>query len=245
MQLPGDDDALFEGREIELGPRAGDFYIVKSGLTEGDQVVTNGAFKIDSELQIQAKPSMMTPQGGGGALVHQHGSMKNMADEPEKAGAGKESPMADEQIAAALSTLYDAYFQLQMALADDSLTNARTAFAKLKDSTAKVSMGLFKGETHKQWMTIAGDIKSYCDKGGQAADIDSARQIFMSLSKTVIALHGDFGHSGGEDFFLTFCPMYNNNKGAYWLQDIDTVYNPFYGHAMLRCGSIKSPLPPR
>ena len=41
--------------------RAGDYYIVKSGLNEGDLVVTNGSFKIDSELQIQAKPSMMMP----------------------------------------------------------------------------------------------------------------------------------------------------------------------------------------
>lgn len=244
VQLPDEDDALFEGREIELGPRAGDFYIVKSGLNEGDLVVTNGAFKIDSELQIRAKPSMMTPQGGG-ALVHQHGSMKNMADEPEKAGTMEKPAIADQQIAAALSPLYDTYFQLQMALADDSLNIAKTAFAKLKDNAAKVSMGLFKGETHKQWMTIAGDIKSYCDQGGQMDNIDTARQIFMSLSKTIIAMHENFGHSGEDDFYLTFCPMYNNNKGAYWLQDVDTVYNPFYGHAMLRCGSIKSPLPPQ
>ncbi len=49
----------FEGREIVLGPRAGDYYIVKKGLKEGDEVVTKGSFFIDSELQILAKPSMM------------------------------------------------------------------------------------------------------------------------------------------------------------------------------------------
>jgi Cu(I)/Ag(I) efflux system membrane fusion protein len=51
----------FEGREIVLGPRAGDYYIVKEGLSEGEIVVTRGNFKIDSALQIQAKPSMMSP----------------------------------------------------------------------------------------------------------------------------------------------------------------------------------------
>ena len=50
----------FEGRTITLGPRAGDFYVVESGLAEGDLVVTNGAFKLDSALQIVAKPSMMS-----------------------------------------------------------------------------------------------------------------------------------------------------------------------------------------
>jgi Cu(I)/Ag(I) efflux system membrane fusion protein len=62
VQIPDAEKPTFEGREIVLGPRAGDFYIVKSGLMEGDIVVTKGNFKIDSALQIQAKPSMMNPQ---------------------------------------------------------------------------------------------------------------------------------------------------------------------------------------
>ncbi len=51
----------FEGREVVLGPRTGHYYLVASGLQEGELVVTNGNFKIDSALQIQAKPSMMNP----------------------------------------------------------------------------------------------------------------------------------------------------------------------------------------
>ncbi|MDP6419461.1 MAG: efflux RND transporter periplasmic adaptor subunit [Candidatus Krumholzibacteria bacterium] len=51
---------LYEGREVELGPRAGDHYVVLSGLSEGEKVVTRGNFKIDSSLQILAKPSMMS-----------------------------------------------------------------------------------------------------------------------------------------------------------------------------------------
>ena len=60
----------YEGREIVLGPRAGDHYIVLSGLQEGEHVVLNGAFKIDSALQIQAKRSMMNPEGGRPAPKH-------------------------------------------------------------------------------------------------------------------------------------------------------------------------------
>jgi len=62
VKLPGTEKPTFEGREVVLGPRAGDYYIVRSGLAEGESVVTNGSFKIDSALQIQAKPSMMNPQ---------------------------------------------------------------------------------------------------------------------------------------------------------------------------------------
>lgn len=61
VEVPDKDKPTFEGREIVLGAKAGDYYIVKEGLEEGDSVVTSGNFKIDSALQIQAKPSMMSP----------------------------------------------------------------------------------------------------------------------------------------------------------------------------------------
>ncbi len=64
VRLEGKEKPTFEGREIVLGPRAGDYYLVKEGLSEGEQVVTKGNFKIDSALQIQAKPSMMSPKDG-------------------------------------------------------------------------------------------------------------------------------------------------------------------------------------
>ena len=61
----GADDSLsYAAREIHLGPRAGDSYIVLRGLEEGESVVVQGAFKIDASIQIQAKASMMNPEGG-------------------------------------------------------------------------------------------------------------------------------------------------------------------------------------
>jgi Cu(I)/Ag(I) efflux system membrane fusion protein len=73
FRLEDTEKPTFEGREIVLGPRAGDYYLVKEGLMEGEQVVTKGNFKIDASLQIQAKPSMMNPQGGETPYhIHQH-----------------------------------------------------------------------------------------------------------------------------------------------------------------------------
>jgi membrane fusion protein, copper/silver efflux system len=72
VKKAGTEAPTFEGREIELGPKAGSYYIVASGLQEGEEVVTNGNFKIDSALQIQARPSMMNPQGGVTAPSHPH-----------------------------------------------------------------------------------------------------------------------------------------------------------------------------
>ncbi|MBC8344852.1 MAG: efflux RND transporter periplasmic adaptor subunit [Candidatus Marinimicrobia bacterium] len=69
------DEPTFEGREIVLGVRVGDYYVVKSGLSLGDEVVVKGNFKIDSAMQISAKPSMMNPDGKmnkSQPMNHQH-----------------------------------------------------------------------------------------------------------------------------------------------------------------------------
>jgi len=74
IKVPGTAKPTFEGRVVSLGPRAGGFYIIEEGLHEGEEVVVNGSFKIDSAMQIQAKPSMMSPEGGTPTPGHQHGS---------------------------------------------------------------------------------------------------------------------------------------------------------------------------
>ena len=61
VAVPGS-DGVYEGRDIVLGPRAGDYFLVRQGLQEGEQVVINGNFKIDSSLQIQGRPSLMAPE---------------------------------------------------------------------------------------------------------------------------------------------------------------------------------------
>lgn len=72
VEVPRRDKPTYEGREVVLGPRAGNYYLVRAGLAEGDVVVTRGNFKIDSALQISAKPSMMSPEGGGAGGEHAH-----------------------------------------------------------------------------------------------------------------------------------------------------------------------------
>ena len=62
VHMPDADRPTFEPRSVVLGPRAGDVYVVEDGLAEGEWVVVNGQFKIDSELQIRGRPSMMSAE---------------------------------------------------------------------------------------------------------------------------------------------------------------------------------------
>ncbi|RJQ49976.1 MAG: efflux RND transporter periplasmic adaptor subunit [Desulfobacteraceae bacterium] len=81
VRAPGE-EGTFEGREIKLGPRSKSHYIVVSGVEEGEEVVKNGNFKIDSAVQILARPSMMSIEGGHSAVSHHsHGGSDLMNEE--------------------------------------------------------------------------------------------------------------------------------------------------------------------
>jgi Cu(I)/Ag(I) efflux system membrane fusion protein len=41
-----------------------------------------------------------------------------------------------------------------------------------------------------------------------------------------------------ETLYVQFCPMANDNQGAQWLSTEEEIRNPYYGDAMLSCGSI-------
>ena len=66
------DAPIFEARTVVLGPEAEGYFVVIDGLKENELVVTNGNFKIDADLQIRGKPSMMNPQGAESMSGHNH-----------------------------------------------------------------------------------------------------------------------------------------------------------------------------
>jgi RND family efflux transporter MFP subunit len=58
-----------EPREVELGAQAGEEYIVRQGLKEGEKVITSANFLIDSESQLQAAMgAFAAPVPGAGAV---------------------------------------------------------------------------------------------------------------------------------------------------------------------------------
>jgi Cu(I)/Ag(I) efflux system membrane fusion protein len=105
VRVPGAEKPTYEGREIVLGRRAGDYYIVKSGLAEGEVVVTNGNFKIDSALQIQARPSMMNPEGAA-VPGHHHGTGHTAKESTDGPGEQKLCPVMGLAINKDLFTVY-------------------------------------------------------------------------------------------------------------------------------------------
>ncbi|MHC4396732.1 MAG: efflux RND transporter periplasmic adaptor subunit [Planctomycetota bacterium] len=332
VQVPDANKPTFEGREIALGPRAGDYYLVRRGLKEGELVVVKGNFKIDSSLQIMAKPSMMTPEGAGGggakpavelpALskyqiqdvlakaqvvkkavesediqkiksafseldqslknvdmelltghVHMlwmeyHMRLSNNAVEGIHAKTVKdarkaakflaenisfmaakfgliqkqpasEGPGISDTFRKQLAKVFESYFAIQQALANDKIQLATESAKKASDALKAVDMKLLSGQDHVKWMKFSTELESTLSRASQSKDIKLLREDFYLLSQQLTKIAKRFGATGQSPFYVLRCPMAFDNTGADWLQDNDQTSNPYFGQMMLRCGGIE------
>jgi RND family efflux transporter MFP subunit len=68
-----------EPKEVVLGPRAGDDYVVLKGLEAHQQIVTSANFLIDSESQLQAAAGSFTPPPPGAGNAPQQNDSASAA----------------------------------------------------------------------------------------------------------------------------------------------------------------------
>ena len=229
------DRPTYEGREIVLGPRAGDHYIVASGLEEGEWVVVNGAFKIDSELQIRAAPSMMSPEGGGAHGQADDGAAAAKARPPVKYMRMTGIP---SEFSVMLKPIYEAYFDLQRALADDKHGDALEALDQLYLKFHTADAGSLPDSVRTIWDGLRDRIRATARAGAADDEWDGLRARFETIAGVMIDIDYRLGHFGQATHYITFCPMAFGNRGAYWLQDTESILNPYFGHAMLKCGKV-------
>lgn len=71
----------FEPVEVEVGPKAGAFYPVFSGLAHGDRVALRGNFLLDSQFQVSGLPSLLYKDGLSATSAHNHGDTPPPATE--------------------------------------------------------------------------------------------------------------------------------------------------------------------
>lgn len=234
VEVPDAEEPTYEGREVLLGPRAGEAYTVRAGLSEGELVVTHGAFRIDSAMQILAKPSMMAPEGGASG-GHHHGGHAIPAPVSGPAAAAE----LPEAFVGSLGEVFQAYSEARAALASDDFEKYAEAAGRLIVAVDGVdTTGLAPG-ARADWEAQRAVFKP----DSPASEIAGARQGFEAVSAAIIALGDRFGSPGSDEWNVAFCPMAFGGRGAEWMQKGTEISNPYFGSAMLRCGEIRRPIP--
>lgn len=215
----------YEARTVRLGPRLGSVYPVVAGLSEGERVVTRGAFALDADLQIRGGSSMMTS-----------------ADDREEGVWDALVELSTEE-RAPLAPLLRSYLEVQVALADDDLTAAQAAARAFTDTNAKVAMDS-PAEAKEAWATLTPTLRQHGEHVASSQTIEEARAGFEALSNAVVVMLGRFGNPLDKDVHLAHCPMAARNEGAQWIQEGAEVDNPYFGASMLGCGDIKKKVAP-
>jgi membrane fusion protein, copper/silver efflux system len=235
VQLPDTERPTFEGRNIQLGPRAGDYYLVLDGIKEGERVVTEGNFKIDSELQIRGRPSMMAGEGawerkGSGSLVRDEAArVKARTDVP--AGFG-------EQVA----KLAKAYLDLAVALAGDDFEKSRAAASAMDDLLHQFDSSALPEEAASAWKLLETEMHKPLHAMREVADIAALREQLVPLTQHTEHAVVAFGAGQVGKLYVAHCPMAFGNTGASWLQADEDIANPYFGARMFHCGDIERTL---
>ena len=123
-----------------------------------------------------------------------------------------------------LGTAYEHYIQLKDALVASNAQDAKKVAGELQKSLTKLSDGK--------------KIAAEAAKVAASTDLDEQRRAFSSLSNEMKTLLKDGKLTSGS-LYVAYCPMANNNEGAFWLSNEKQIKNPYFGDAMLTCGSVK------
>ncbi len=143
---------------------------------------------------------------------------------------------ANTQKNATTSPIIDAYIQIKNGLvATDKGATAKGGTALL-NAFSKFDMTALKGDTHKEYMEIYESAKEQAEHIVKSP-IDHQREHFETLSTDITDLIALIGTE--KTLYQDFCPMANNNKGAYWISEVKDIKNPYFGDKMMKCGSVK------
>ena len=233
-------EPIFEMQEITIGKQLGEQYEVIDGLKSGDEIVTNGTFTVDASAQLQGKKSMMNKAGGKTMTGHEgHLGMGNTTSvNNENYTNINERVKVSKDFQNQLKIVFNDYIKLKDALVKDDSNNVMTESKRLLTNLSKVDMKLLiDKEAHNHWMSLEKEIKASAISISNTSGIKEQRNHFKHLSSHLANAIQLFGVN--EKVFYQFCPMADDNNGAYWLSKDQKVINPYFGDAMLTCGEVK------
>jgi membrane fusion protein, copper/silver efflux system len=209
-------EPVFEMREVTLGNRSGETYQVSAGLNNGDEIVTNGTFTVDAAAQLQGKKSMMNQQ--------------MMQD--ESAMMGDMEMSFSNAFSSDFSEALPSYLKMKDAFVASDAGQV-SAFAKTTSEKLKTISTDDLGTMEKQHLTKSIEM---LDAIANNDNLENQRAHFVILNENIVPIAMSIENS--TNYYIQKCPMANNNKGAVWLSMEEEIRNPYYGDAMLTCGSV-------
>ena len=125
------------------------------------------------------------------------------------------------------SPLLTLYYNLKDALVNSNANTAAVSASEFVKALNNLDTTIIKAENRNALLNDAVAIS-------QTKDLNAQRLKFATLSANMFALAKTVKLSA-DPIYQQYCPM----KKASWLSDVKAIKNPYYGNAMLTCGSVK------
>lgn len=135
---------------------------------------------------------------------------------------GYQGNMTSEQS----NELVAAYLEIKDALVNDDVEGTKKGAQNVMNSMKEMSMDETLESIHQNAQAIS-----------EADEIDVQREHFKILSEKIYTVAKSI--PSGIVLYKEYCPMAFDNEGAYWVSQEEEIYNPYFGSAMLHCGSVK------
>jgi hypothetical protein len=145
---------------------------------------------------------------------------------------------ADAKVSASVREIVTHYLHVKNALSNDNAGEAAGGAKAMEKTISSLDKSLLTAEQKKVYDEQEEDLKEHAEHIGKNGDnIKHQRSHFASLSEDVYELVKAFG--AGQPLYHDHCTMYNENKGAMWLSEMQEVKNPYFGAEMLTCGTVE------
>lgn len=217
-------EGSYELRKVKLGVFGEESWQVLEGLKEGERVVTSGNLLIDAQAQFNQ----------GAMPGHEHG----VASDAQEIDTANLAPLDEAQQKIA-NEFFGVASKMSLGLANDDVKQFNEHAAKLHTVLPTLAETFANDAQRKK-------IIEQIERAGHlpaAKDLASARKQFVPFTMATV----DFARTVRSEPELKNvkiykCPMANQGvpgapKNGFWIQTEGTLLNPFFGDAMLTCGS--------
>lgn len=126
------------------------------------------------------------------------------------------------------------YLDLKNQLVESNGANAQKLATALHGKIEGLAAQALSEKEAKAFTSLKEALGKQAKELSSQSDLAKQRVTFAGLSQSMIDLFKIVSVKESS-LYVDYCPM----KKAYWLSTEKTIRNPYYGNAMLSCGSIK------
>ena len=140
--------------------------------------------------------------------------------------------------------LVNAYLSMKDGFVTDNENEIDIQATRMLSILNSMPDNLLSGEALAYWKEKKSFLLAHLKLYKQAEKDRDKRLNFVFLSTVMVKSVKALGYDI-QKLYVDYCPMANNNKGAYWLSQIKEIQNPYLGQKMPTCGEVKRELYPK